>query len=117
VIIMETESVEWYPVSEQDQIPLREGKRVIFDKYDVALFNLGEGVFMAVDSRCPHKQGPLADGMVSGTSVFCPLHTLKISLETGCSLNGGEGKVKKYPVKIIDNQVCIAFKQGKKLEE
>ena len=49
---------------------------------EIAIFNLGDR-FLAVDNRCPHKGGPLADGIVSGTTVVCPLHAWKMSLETG----------------------------------
>jgi nitrite reductase (NADH) small subunit len=49
---------------------------------EIAIFNLGD-CFLAVDNRCPHKGGPLADGIISGAGVVCPLHAWKISLETG----------------------------------
>jgi nitrite reductase (NADH) small subunit len=48
----------------------------------VAIFNLG-GRFLAVNNRCPHRGGPLAEGIISGTTVVCPLHAWKIDLETG----------------------------------
>ncbi len=103
------EILKWYPVAEEGSIPLREGRRVLYREHEVALFNLGGTEYLAVDNRCPHKSGPLADGIVSGKSVFCPLHTWKISLETGCALSGGEGRVKKYPVQVVGSQICIAF--------
>ena len=108
---METKMIKWYPVAEPEMVPVKEGRRVSWADYDVALFNLGDR-FLAVDNRCPHRQGPLADGIVSGQSVFCPLHNWKISLESGCALAGGEGKVKTYPVKIIQGKVCVAFEDG-----
>ena len=93
-------------------IPKKEGRRIACGHYEVALFNLGDE-YVAIDNRCPHKQGPLADGIVSGKSVFCPLHNLKISLENGCALSGGQGRVKTYPVKIIQSKVYVAFEEGK----
>ena len=54
---------------------------------EIAIFNLGDR-FLAVENRCPHKGGPLADGIVSGTAVVCPLHAWKMSLETGKGANG-----------------------------
>jgi nitrite reductase (NADH) small subunit len=77
----------------------------------VALFNLGSE-YVAVDNRCPHRQGPLADGIVAGKAVFCPLHAWKVSLETGQVVSGGQGGVKTYPVKVVDQQVYIAFDSG-----
>ena len=101
-------SLTWHYVAECADIPLREGRRVRYGAYDVALFNVGE-TFLAVDNRCPHRQGPLADGIVAGKAVFCPLHSWKISLESGCALNGGEGAVRTYPVRVTDGKVYIAF--------
>ncbi|MBI4352998.1 MAG: nitrite reductase small subunit NirD [Candidatus Omnitrophica bacterium] len=105
----------WYPVVGVGVIPAKEGRRVRLGDWEAALFNLG-GEYRAVDGRCPHKRGPLADGIISGRAVFCPLHNWKISLENGCALSGGKGQVKTYPVKVMGGKVCIAFEEGK-LEE
>ena len=102
---------KWLTVAEVGAIPLREGKRVVCGTYEVALFNLGDE-YLAVDNRCPHKQGPLADGIVAGRSVFCPLHNWKVDLKSGCALSGGEGRVKSYPVKVADGKIRIAFESG-----
>ena len=107
-----TKQIKWYSAVDTFTIPPKEGRRVTFHQHEVALFNLGKE-YVAVDNQCPHKQGPLADGIVSGKSVFCPLHNLKISLENGCALNGGQGQVKTYPVKVIQGKVCIAFEESK----
>ena len=103
---------KWYLVANENEVPFNEGRRVRFQDYDLAVFNLGDK-FRAIDNACPHKQGPLADGIVAGDAVFCPLHTLKISLGTGCALNDGEGQVKTYPVQVLDGKVYVAFEQGK----
>lgn len=102
---------KWYPVAGLSEIPLNEGKKITWEQYEVALFNSGEE-FLAVDNRCPHRQGPLADGLVAGKAVFCPLHNLKIDLKNGCALSGGTGKVKTYPVKILHGHVYVAFEEG-----
>ena len=103
---------KWYPVAEMGTVPLREGRRVFFGDHEAALFNLGNE-YLAVDNRCPHKAGPLADGIVAGKTVFCPLHNWKISLENGCALSGGKGQVQTYPVKVLRGKICIAFNEGK----
>ena len=95
-----------------DAIPVKEGRRVVCGDHDVALFNLGNE-YLAVDNRCPHKAGPLADGIVAGRSVFCPLHNWKIDLHNGCALSGGSGQVRTYTVKIINDHVGVAFQEGK----
>ncbi|MGH9493954.1 MAG: nitrite reductase small subunit NirD, partial [Candidatus Sulfotelmatobacter sp.] len=68
-------------------IPLREGRAVKAGNREIAIFNLGNR-FLAIENRCPHKGGPLADGIVSGATVVCPLHAWKLSLETGKGLTG-----------------------------
>ena len=73
---------EWIRVACCDDIPLREGREVAIGSHFIAVFNLGEK-FLAVESRCPHRGGPLADGIVTGESVVCPLHGWKIDLQNG----------------------------------
>lgn len=69
-------------------------------------------MYRAIENRCPHKDGPLADGIVAGKNVFCPLHNWKISLENGCALSGGTGQVKTFPVKVTDNEIYVALEEG-----
>ena len=73
----------WIRVTGVENIPLREGREVVIGTRTLAVFNLGDR-YLAVDNRCPHKQGPLADGIVTGASVVCPLHAWRVNLETGC---------------------------------
>ena len=106
--------MQWFPVASPTDIPKNEGRTVSFREYRLAVFNVG-GEFLAIDSLCPHKQGPLADGIVSGQSVFCPLHTLKINLKNG--LADGGSCVKTYPVKIVSGKICVAFHEGRLCQE
>ncbi|MDP3921156.1 MAG: Rieske 2Fe-2S domain-containing protein [Candidatus Omnitrophota bacterium] len=106
-----TEQTKWYLISETHLFPEREGKRVHFKDYDIAVFNLGNGRFRAIDNTCPHKQGPLADGIVAGENVFCPLHALKIDLGSGCAVEAN-GKVRSYPVQVYNAKVYVAFDEG-----
>jgi formate transporter len=71
--------MSWIRITHADNIPLREGRAVQLAGEEVAIFNLGEK-FLAVANRCPHRGGPLADGMLSGDSVVCPLHAWKVCL-------------------------------------
>ena len=100
--------MNWVCVTQMQGIPLREGRRVRYGDQEVALFNLGDE-YRAVDNQCPHRQGPLADGIVAGRAVFCPLHNLKVSLENSCVLAGGSGQVRTYPVRIEDGKIFIDF--------
>jgi len=77
-----SEARRWVRTARCADIPLREGRSVRFGGREIALFNLGER-FLAVANRCPHRQGPLADGIVAGATVVCPLHAWKVNLESG----------------------------------
>jgi len=77
----------WVRIAFCRDIPLREGRAVKVGNREIAVFNLGDR-FLAVENRCPHKGGPLADGIVAGATVVCPLHAWKMSLETGRGVNG-----------------------------
>ena len=107
-----TKQIKWFCVAPVEAIPNREGRNVRFQDYSVAVFNLG-GQFRATDSLCPHRGGPLADGIVAGSAVFCPLHNWKINLDNGCALSGGAGQIKIFPVKVMDGQIYVAFEEGK----
>jgi nitrite reductase (NADH) small subunit len=78
---------KWVRIAYCRDIPLREGRAVKVGSREIAIFNLGDR-FLAVANRCPHKGGPLADGIVSGAAVVCPLHAWKMSLETGKGVSG-----------------------------
>lgn len=76
----------WIPVARIQDLPQREGRVVLYEDREIAIFNLGTRV-LAVENRCPHKAGPLADGIVSGTTIMCPLHAWKFNLESGEGVN------------------------------
>ena len=72
----------WIRVTTVDNVPPREGRAVSIGGRDIAIFNLGDR-FFATDNCCPHKGGPLSDGIVTGSAVVCPLHAWKVNLATG----------------------------------
>ena len=76
-------NAEWVRLTTLDQIPPREGRAVLVGGRELAVFNVGDDRFLAVDGRCPHKGGPLCDGIVAGDTVVCPLHGWKIGLVSG----------------------------------
>ncbi len=73
---------EWIRTARSEDIPLREGRSVRFGDLEIAIFNLGDR-FVATSNRCPHKDGPLSEGIVSGNTVVCPLHAWKVGLDSG----------------------------------
>ena len=73
----------------------------------VAIFRNGEGQVFALLDRCPHKGGPLSQGIVFGERVACPLHNWNIELRSGCALAPDEGCAQKFSVKVEDGQVYL----------
>jgi nitrite reductase (NADH) small subunit len=98
----------WVRVTTRDGVPPREGRTVMLGDREIALFNLGDR-FFATDNRCPHRGGPLCDGIVSGNAVVCPLHAWKVNLETGCVERPAleSGCVQTYPTRIDGDVVSI----------
>jgi nitrite reductase (NADH) small subunit len=100
--------MSWIRITEAENIPLREGRAVRFGSEEFAIFNLGQK-FLAVSNRCPHQGGPLADGIVAGDSVVCPLHGWKVCLSSGVVKRPAEQQacVRSYPVKVVDGIVLV----------
>jgi nitrite reductase (NADH) small subunit len=107
---MNKEAAKWLKVTTPDQVPPREGRSVNLGNYDVALVNTAEG-FRAVENRCPHKNGPLADGIVGGETITCPLHNWRICLNSGTVQKPGGNEdvcVRTFPVKVEDGFIYIS---------
>ena len=67
---------------------------------EIAVFHTMRGEFFAMVNACPHKRGPLSQGIVHGDAVTCPLHNWNISLRTGKALGDDEGCVPTIPLKV-----------------
>jgi nitrite reductase (NADH) small subunit len=99
--------MKWIRVTEAANIPPREGRAVQIGDDEIAIFNLGDR-YLAVDNACPHRGGPLADGIVSGNTVICPLHAYKICLETGGVVKPDVCiRLDTYPVRVEAGIVMI----------
>ena len=94
-----------------EDIPVR-GARVLKTKQGcVAVFRTHEDKVFALDDRCPHKGGPLSEGIVHGDAVTCPLHNWVISLVTGEAQGADEGQVGSYEVRVEDGRILVDSKQ------
>lgn len=101
----------WVRVTTTDNIPPREGRVVWLDDREIAIFNLG-GRFLATDNRCPHQGGPLCDGIVTGTSVVCPLHAWKVNVASGSverPTTARDHCVATYPARVEDGVVIVGL--------
>lgn len=90
-----------------DNIPLGEGRVYVVGDHSLAVFRQRDGCLFATDSVCPHRNGPLADGLVGGGKVICPLHAWKFDLTTGQCISGEEGCVRTYPVRVVDGRIRV----------
>lgn len=86
-------------VGSLSRIPPGEGRTVRALGRNIAIFHTRSGSVFAVQAQCPHKGGPLADGLVGGTTLICPLHAWKFDLTTGEALFGDCG-IETYPVRV-----------------
>ena len=80
-------------------IPLGEGRNFEANGRRIAVFHTRSRAVFAVQAECPHRAGPLADGLVGGTTLICPLHSWKFDLSTGEALFGECG-LQTYPVRV-----------------
>lgn len=88
-------------------LPQSLGKTVTIGSKEIAIFKLENGEIRAIENRCPHKGGVLAEGIVSGEYVFCPMHDWKISVIDGKVQAPDTGCVQSFPVEIKDDEVYI----------
>ncbi len=97
----------WIDIAALDDIPQR-GARVV-KTYDgcVAVFRTADDEIFALNNACPHKAGPLAEGIVHGKSVTCPLHNWVISLETGQAQGEDDGHVTTYPARVENGRILL----------
>ncbi|AKS46023.1 assimilatory nitrite reductase (NAD(P)H) small subunit [Octadecabacter temperatus] len=104
---MNEQPANWVDIAALEDVPKR-GARLIKTAHGcVAVFRTGADEVYALDNACPHKQGPLADGIVHDKSVTCPLHNWVISLETGEVQGADEGQVATYPAKVVDGRITL----------
>lgn len=97
----------WIEIGHIDEIP-RLGARVVkAPQGNIAIFRNNENEIFALGDKCPHKGGPLSEGMVSGRTVTCPLHNWKLQLNSGMAAAPDEGCTNTYPIKIEDELIYL----------
>jgi nitrite reductase (NADH) small subunit len=90
-----------------DDIPLGEGRAITLDGRRIAIFRTSAGWY-ALDAVCPHRGGPLADGIVCDRAVICPLHDRRFDLASGAPLSAGDG-VAAHAVEVRGERVFVAL--------
>lgn len=97
----------WVDVCALDDIPVRGARRIRIIGREVAVFRTSQDDVYAVDNQCPHKGGPLSEGIVHDDGVTCPLHGLIMHLPTGHALGSDTGCVKTYGVRVANQRVSL----------
>lgn len=100
---------EWTYICRMEDIPKLGARRVRRKTgADVAIFRTADDQVFALLNRCPHKGGPLSEGIVFGTNVACPLHNWTIGLEDGCAREPDHGCTQRFAVKVESGLVYLA---------
>lgn len=100
---------DWIEVAHIDDIP-RQGARVVATPSgNVGLFRSVDDQVYALLDRCPHKGGPLSQGIVHGQRVTCPLHNWVLDLASGQAVGPDVGCAHRFDVKVTDGQVWLCF--------
>ncbi|MEM7643124.1 MAG: nitrite reductase small subunit NirD [Pseudomonadota bacterium] len=97
----------WIDLGPLEAVPVRGARKVKSVHGCVALFRTGADTVHALDDRCPHKGGPLSEGIVYGQAVTCPLHNWVFDLNTGVAQGADEGAVATYPCRVEDGRILI----------
>ena len=99
---------QWKTICAVDDIPVLGARRVSrANGLEVAVFRSAEDKVFALLDRCPHKGGPLSQGIVFGESVACPLHNWTIGLADGCAKAPDEGCTPRFSVRVENGQVSL----------
>jgi len=99
---------DWVHVGAVADIPVQ-GARVVRTGFgDIAVFRTAAGTILAVEDRCPHRGGPLSQGIVHGDMVTCPLHNWVISLKTGEAQGADVGCVRTIAVRVERGMVLLS---------
>ena len=97
----------WIDIASLEDIPKRGARVVKTAEGCVAVFRTANDEVFALENSCPHKAGPLSEGIVHGSAVTCPLHNWVISLETGAVQGLDEGQVATYPARVEAGRILL----------
>mgnify|MGYP004459759541 CR=1 FL=1 len=100
---------DWRLIGRLDDIPRQGARKVAAGDRIIAVFRTSDDRVFALEDKCPHRQGPLSEGIVHGDCVTCPLHNWAISLESGAAQGADEGRTARYPVRLDGRDVYLSL--------
>jgi len=105
----------WTAITPVENVPLREGRAVKVGDLEIAVFNIN-GRFLTIENACPHKGGPLCDGITSGTTVVCPLHGQRFDLETGAPILASQSTcLAIFPTRVDEGVILVDLAHPSKI--
>ena len=106
---LQQEAADWVVIGRLEDIP-RQGARVV-ETADgtIAVFRTADDAIFALRDKCPHKGGPLSQGIVHGKRVACPLHDWKIHLDSGMAAAPDEGCAASYPIRLEGDEIYLSL--------
>nr|WP_321253843.1 nitrite reductase small subunit NirD [uncultured Ruegeria sp.] len=99
--------MSWIDVGHIDEVPLRGARLIKTHIGCIAIFRTAEAEVFAATNNCPHKDGPLSEGIVHGQSVTCPLHNWVFDLNTGEAQGADDGRITTYPVRLEGSRILL----------
>ncbi|MEM9105588.1 MAG: nitrite reductase small subunit NirD [Pseudomonadota bacterium] len=99
----------WVAIGVLSDIPRRGARRVRKGEMTIAVFRTIDDRVFALEDKCPHKNGPLSQGIVHDGCVTCPLHNWVISLETGRAQGADEGQTRSFPVRLDGDTLLLGL--------
>lgn len=98
---------DWIDVGSPEDVPVQASRRVETPRGEIAIFKCADGTLFALRNRCPHKGGPLSEGIVHGHAVTCPLHNWVIDLASGEATGADKGCTPKIPLKVEAGRILL----------
>jgi nitrite reductase (NADH) small subunit len=107
-----SDNADWIEVGKIDDIPQLGSRVVKRAEGDIAVFRNSENEIFALLNRCPHKGGPLSEGIVYGKTVTCPMHNWCLGLNNGEAVAPDEGCAPTFPIKIEGEKIFLSLQQS-----
>lgn len=103
--------MDWTQIGMLKDIPRRGARCINTPEGKIAVFRTADDQVFAIEDHCPHKGGPLSQGIVHGEAVTCPLHNWIISLRTGEAQGADEGSVRTFPLRLEDGKILLDLEE------
>ena len=104
---IETQTENWVPIGKVENIPMRGARCVKHGDKTIAIFRTSEDEIFALEDKCPHKNGPLSQGIIHDNCVTCPLHNWIISLKTGQAQGADTGQTQSFAVRVEGAEIFL----------